>query len=85
MAFDIRFSTFEILTSVKIDITVSTVLKCFEPFSSVDIDVILSGQLGLDLPVELGQPTSCSEGLACWQWGTAAKLSIEQASGKVKK
>ena len=48
---------------------------------SDDASIILSGQIGLDLPVELGQPTACSEGQICWQWGTAARLLVDQTSG----
>jgi hypothetical protein len=48
---------------------------------SLDDEVIFGGQLGLDLPPELGQPTPCSDGPICWHWGSAAKLYIDQTSG----
>ena len=46
-----------------------------------DSAIIFSGQLGLDLPPELGQPTPCSDGEVCWHWGTAAKISVQQTLG----
>jgi hypothetical protein len=44
-------------------------------------ELVFSGQLGLDLPQELGQPTPCSDSALCWQWGSVAKLQIDRTSG----
>ena len=42
---------------------------------------ILSSHLGIDLPPELGEPTSCKdetdeEDIICWNWGMAAQFQV---------
>ena len=45
---------------------------------------MLSVRLGVDLPPELGDPTSCTDNtedgdIICWNWGKAAQFQVRES------
>ena len=42
--------------------------------------VVYTGQMGLNLPPELGQASSCTDGAICWNWGATAKLIVDKSA-----
>ena len=47
----------------------------------IDGHTMLSAHLGVDLPPELGEPTSCindtdAHDVICWNWGKAAQFQV---------
>ncbi len=55
---------------------IQAVALSIDPTFLPSLGIVLSGQLGVDLPPELGQPTACSDGDICWHWGDAARLVV---------
>lgn len=51
-------------------------------FSTGD-SISLRGQLGLQVPPELGEATTCSDSTLCWTWGNVAKLAISKSQGTI--
>ncbi|XP_075210877.1 myogenesis-regulating glycosidase-like [Lycorma delicatula] len=54
----------------------------FELRSIIDESVKLRGEIGMNLPEELGHPTFCKDSLHCLDWKTEVKLMIKQTSRK---